>query len=406
MTLTMRPDGQLSGEVGRPGMGEVTIREGRVDGAHFAMSFVIGTGQTVRYEGTVVNDTLRGRWTYDQTQGPLLGVRGSVPPRPEMPAVARAPGDEPLTAEERAATIDALAREIAARYFDPTRGTTVANELRTRARAGAYDSLLTVGRLSRVVTDELRRIDKHFGLLPAALGGPRFGPRDNYGIKRVERLNGNVGYLRLDTFVPDTATVAPLLRSALSLLSRTDALIIDLRTNPGGAAELNQLLISYLVPQRSLPLSTFVIRQGARSDSAIRMTASVIDERLAYVDRPVYILVSPHTASSAEWFTYNLQALKRVTVVGETTAGAAHPTSMFRLSPTFGASIPVGRATSLVTHTDFEGTGVKPDVVSPESRALDDAYRLALRAILPRADAQARAEVQRALEALDAPGRP
>jgi hypothetical protein len=152
------------------------------------------------------------------------------------------------------------------------------------------------------VTDELRRIDKHFGLLPAALGGPRFGPRDNYGIKRVERLNGNVGYLRLDTFVPDTATAAPLLRSALALLSRTDALIIDLRTNPGGAAELNQLLISYLVPQRSLPLSTFVIRQGARSDSAIRMTASVIDERLAYVDRPVYILVSPHTASSAEWF--------------------------------------------------------------------------------------------------------
>ena len=136
------------------------------------------------------------------------------------------------------------------------------------------------------------------------------------------------------------------------------------------------------------------------------MTASVIEPGLAYVDRPVYVLVSSHTASSAEWFAYNLQALKRVTVVGETTAGAAHPTSMFRLSQTFAAGIPVGRATSLVTHTDFEGTGVKPDVTSPESRALDDAYRLALRAILPRADAQARVEVQKALDALDSPRQP
>src|SRR5690349_621913 len=66
MTLAMRPDGQLSGEVGRPGMGSVAIREGRVEGTHFTLSFVIGTGQAIRYEGTVTNDTLRGRWTYEQ----------------------------------------------------------------------------------------------------------------------------------------------------------------------------------------------------------------------------------------------------------------------------------------------------------------------------------------------------
>ena len=49
------------------------------------------------------------------------------------------------------------------------------------------------------------------------------------------------------------------------------------------------------------------------------------------VDIPLFILISKKTISAPEGFTYNLQTLKRATVVGEVTKGAANPGRFFRI---------------------------------------------------------------------------
>ena len=46
----------------------------------------------------------------------------------------------------------------------------------------------------------------------------------NDGIERVERLPGNVGYLKTNFFAP-AAEAAPSIAAAMTLLAHTDALI-------------------------------------------------------------------------------------------------------------------------------------------------------------------------------------
>jgi len=93
-------------------------------------------------------------------------------------------------------------------------------------------------------------------------------------------------------------------------------------------------------------------------------------------DKPVYVLTSAHTFSAAEEFAYDLQALKRVTVVGETTAGGAHPASEGRLGDHFAISVPWGNSINPITGTNWEGVGVVPDVKVSADEALAAALKL------------------------------
>ena len=86
-----------------------------------------------------------------------------------------------------------------------------------------------------------------------------------------------------------------------------------------------------------------------------------------------------HTFSGAEEFTYNLKNLKRATIVGETTGGGAHPGGGFRVNEHFSMFVPTGRAISPITKTNWEGTGVKPDVEVPADQALIVARLMALK---------------------------
>lgn len=88
------------------------------------------------------------------------------------------------------------------------------------------------------------------------------------------------------------------------------------------------------------------------------------------------------TFSGAEEFAYNLQTRQRATVVGEKTGGGAHPGASYRLHPHFEAFIPVGRAINPLAHTNWEDSGVVPDVSVPREQALKVAYRMALESII------------------------
>ena len=92
----------------------------------------------------------------------------------------------------------------------------------------------------------------------------------------------------------------------------------------------------------------------------------------------MYVLTSNHTFSGAEEFSYNLKMLKRATIVGETTGGGAHPVAGHRIDEHFIIGVPFARAINPITHTNWEGVGVKPDIIVPANDALATAQKLLL----------------------------
>src|SRR5258708_33713007 len=89
------------------------------------------------------------------------------------------------------------------------------------------------------------------------------------------------------------------------------------------------------------------------------------------------VLPSKEPFSRAEEFSYNLKNLKRVPIIGETTGGGAHPVNGHRIDDHFMIGVPFARAINPISKTNWEGTGVEPDVKVPAADALATAQKLA-----------------------------
>jgi C-terminal processing protease CtpA/Prc len=94
-------------------------------------------------------------------------------------------------------------------------------------------------------------------------------------------------------------------------------------------------------------------------------------------DKSAYLLTSSRTLSGAEQFSYDLKMLKRATLVGEKTGGAAHSGVWHRIDAHFGMGIPETRPINPFSKADWEGTGVEPDVNVKAADALETAEKLA-----------------------------
>jgi C-terminal processing protease CtpA/Prc len=200
----------------------------------------------------------------------------------------------------------------------------------------------------------------------------------NYGLERVERLSGNVGYLEIRSFDFEMAALDSTLSAAMNFLANTDALIIDVRRNGGGDPVMVAAVCSYLLPPNRL-INKFYWRPQNRWDE---FRTSAVTGRHYGTTRPVYVLTSDQTFSGAEEFAYDVQTQRRGVVVGDTTAGGAHPGGMRRVTEHFGVWIPSGRAVNPVTGTNWEGTGVRPEVPVGASEALRTAHLRALERLL------------------------
>ena len=215
--------------------------------------------------------------------------------------------------------------------------------------------------------------------------------RENFCFKEIKLLPGNVGYIDLRCF-SGAGDAGPTAIAAMNFLAYTDAVIFDLRQNGGGEPSMIQLISSYLLDQPT-HLNSFYVR---RSDSTEQFwtQAYVSGPRMSDVD--VYVLTSKSTFSGAEEFTYNIKNLKRGTIIGETTGGGAHPIDI-RIFENLncGMSLPFGRAVNPITGTNWEGTGVTPDIQVSQEKALDVAHLEALNKLLEKEkDADRKAQLQ------------
>ena len=103
----------------------------------------------------------------------------------------------------------------------------------------------------------------------------------------------------------------------------------------------------------------------------------------------MFVLVSTTTFSGGEALADDLQALGRVTVVGEVTRGGAHPSTVVSLGDNVELRLPVARTVNPITGTDWEGVGVQPDVTVAAEVALDTAHQAILDRLLDATDTPA-----------------
>lgn len=356
---------------------------------------------------------------------PAAAAAPSPAPAPS-PGLAPSPALAPAPARPRQVA-DRVAAQIEAGYFDPAKGARTARDLRAEAARGRFDAFTDPRDLATALTDWLRPRDAHFGVTfdamaaaaPAARGAAPapFAPppplpkaaldrmvasmaRANFGFTRVEILPGAVGYIRMDGFFPIDPDDAddPARRAAdaaLAVVANARALIIDLRQNNGGAPAMVGYMAANFVPAGADVYNTFKTR-GADA----RETPPFPPSRPPRLDTPLFILTSARTISAAESLPYTLQAAKRAVIVGETTAGGANPGGPRDAGGGFSVFVSFGSPINPITHANWEGTGVRPDVAVPADQALTRAHALALQANLQSADADLAEESRWVLETL------
>ena len=282
-----------------------------------------------------------------------------------------------LDATARKRVIETAIEKLEANYVFPDVAAKMAEAVRGRLSRGEYDSVSDGGTFARLLQEHLRAIsnDRHLRVMYNAGDGPRppsgGGPPRGCGFVTSEVQPGNIGYLKFNFFGPvdecgDDAT------AALAKLADTDALIIDLRENGGGQPAMVAYISSYLFDART-HLNDIYTRRTNRTQEF--WTRDVPGRKFGGT-KPVYVLTARRTFSGAEEFSYNLKNLKRATIVGETTGGGAHPVSPHRIDDRFSIGVPFARAINPITKTNWEGSGVEPDVRVPASDALDTARRL------------------------------
>jgi hypothetical protein len=206
---------------------------------------------------------------------------------------------------------------------------------------------------------------------------------DNYGIHKVERLPGNVGYIDIRYFYRPTWGGGDTVIAAMNLLSNTNAIIFDLRKCGGGNPGMVALISSFLFDGEPIHLNSLYWRDDDFTQQY--WTLPYVPGK-RFGDIQIYVLTSKLTFSAGEEFAYNLNSRQRATLVGETTGGGAHPGSPFRLPPHFEFFTPLGRAINPITNENWEGVGVTPDISISHDQAFDVAYKMALESIIESID--------------------
>jgi Peptidase family S41/N-terminal domain of Peptidase_S41 in eukaryotic IRBP len=305
--------------------------------------------------------------------------------------------DRVAEAQDTASTVRALGEVLKREYIDVDIAAKADAALQRALAEGQYAGASTPEALVPLLNRDLRDVtrDKHIWVevispaAPSAQPAPTRSPaeadaaradavrRTNAGVRRVEILRGNVGYLDLSNFFrPEEArdTIA----LAMRLLARADALIIDMRRNGGGSPGTVVFLLGYLIDAPGATLFEIVHRPPEPSDR-YALDATLPAERDG--KRPIAVLTSAQTFSGGEGLAFLLQERHRAEIVGEVTAGAANPGTTYPVNDRLRVNVPNGRIKSAIGGGNWEGAGVTPDIKVPAADALQTAHDRILRAL-------------------------
>lgn len=314
--------------------------------------------------------------------------------------VTEAQAANALSPAERDAVVAAVKAAYKKNYVFPDKVPAILARLDKSKASGRYN-VGNPNELAALITVDLRESSqdghaymqydpqRYAAAVSTPAGGPGSGPsaglgdfdaanarRDNYGLVETRILPGNIRYLKISGFEWVGDETGQAYDGAMRFLKGGDAVIIDLRGNGGGSAEAVQYAISHFLKAGTLEI-TFL----HAGDEPVQ--TRVLDNLPAgrMIGKPLYVLIDKGVGSAAESFAYDVQQFKLGTLIGAPTAGAANNNDFFPVAPGYMLSVSTGRPMHAVSKSNWEGTGVAPDVAITPSQALEMAQSLALKAL-------------------------
>jgi Peptidase family S41/N-terminal domain of Peptidase_S41 in eukaryotic IRBP len=297
--------------------------------------------------------------------------------------------DAVLDAAERQLVIDGAIKNLKQYYVYPSVARKMAESLRRHLENGDDDGATDSIAFADLLTTQLREVshDRHILVDYSEAATPQRASwptpeaiaryqkemaQTNCTFEKVEILAHNIGYVKLNSF-PDLSICQSTAAAAMASLNQSDAIIFDLRDNHGGVPGMVAFMASYLFDHPT-HLDDLYNRSGKSTLQS--WTLSPVDgNKLA--DKPAFVLTSAGTFSGAEEFSYDLKMLRRATIVGETTRGGAHMVRRHRIDDHFNIGVPDTMPINPISKSNWEITGVTPDVKVKADDALKTAERLA-----------------------------
>lgn len=301
-------------------------------------------------------------------------------------------GEKRVLTPDRSCELERVCSLLIRHYVFPEVGDRIVELLRARHPTGAFDDTLADDDFAMTITDTMQSVngDRHLRLLYSVNEIPIQADEDAEvsdegayrqevsmsagGISAAQRLDGNVGYLDIRV-LHDANVAAPLASAAMTLLAGSGVLLIDLRGCRGGSPLMVAHYCSYLFDD---PTHLSDVYDRPSNTTRQFWTAPWVPGEKFGGSKPVYVLTSSNTFSGAEELSYDLQTLGRATVIGERTKGGANPGRRYRIGSHLQLFVPQGRAINSVSGTNWEGTGVTPDVEVAAEDAFGVAYEMAL----------------------------
>jgi hypothetical protein len=308
----------------------------------------------------------------------------AIPCQAQIAPVAAA--IQPFGQAEKRAVVEKAGVLLTTNYIFPDRAADAKGKIDAALAAGDYDSITAPEAFAEKLTSDLQSVthDKHVRIFPPPAPRPPAGattvparaPQRVYaGFSRVDRLKGNIGYIKLLNFPDSAGPFGQTANQAITDLAGTNALIIDMRDNGGGSPDGIAYLCSFFFdPKTPVHINGFVNRKSGTNEFSTEESYTR-PVPVSYLGKLVYLLTSKRTFSGGEEFLYDLQTQKRARLIGEVTGGGANPGGIRPLPSAFAIFIPGGRAVNPITKTNWEGTGVTPDHAVDETLAFQAAMR-------------------------------
>ena len=306
--------------------------------------------------------------------------------RPLPPGIT--PENVVVDAAVRRRVLEGVTTNLRTSYIDAGLAQQMIAAIQAHAAKGDYNSISDGDAFAARLTKDLQGVshDKHLRVMfspfkmptqiePTPQDTARFHEhleRDNCGFEKVEILPNNIGYVKFNEFA-DASFCGPTVVSAMGFIEHADAVIFDLRENGGGQPAMVTLIASYLFDHPTHLIDMY----NRQEDSTVQNWTLSYLPGLRLTKQPVYVLTAARTFSGAEEFAFDLKNQKRATIVGEVTGGGAHPVSGHPVADYFSIGVPSAKSLDPVTKTNWEGTGVIPDVKVPAGDALVTAEKLA-----------------------------